>query len=100
VLFLKKRTPNTINQGRQGPNYKISGPIRNDIERWKDRHAKSELLRASLTKLPTPRCESRIQRSPACTSTVDRVVSPAHGFTVDQPFKHEGVCDQSRPRKI
>jgi hypothetical protein len=82
-----KRTPNTINRGRQRPNYKIPGPNRKDIERWKDRHAKTELLRASLTKLPTPRRGSRIQRSPTRASTVDHAVHPVHGSTVDRPFK-------------
>jgi hypothetical protein len=92
VLFLKERTPNTINQGRQGPNYKISGPIHNDIEMWKDRHAKTKLLRASLTKLPTLRRGSRIQRSPMRASTVDRAVLPVHGSTVDRPFKTKGYA--------
>jgi hypothetical protein len=92
VLFLKERTPNTINQGRQGPNYKISGPIRNDIERWKDRHAKTKLPRASLTKPPTLRRGSRIQRSPMRASTVARAVLPVHGSTVDRPFKTKGYA--------
>jgi hypothetical protein len=68
------------------------GPNCKNLSWWKDRHAKTKLPRVSLTKSSKPHHESWIQRLPVRACAVDRVVSSAHGSTVDRPHNPKGYA--------
>jgi hypothetical protein len=99
MLFLKKSTPNTINQGRQGLDrknqdltVKILKGGRTGLQKFKSSGALKE-------KGPQPHRGSQIQRLTTRARAVDRAVHPVHGSTVDRPFKTKGYAIPSTHRR-
>jgi hypothetical protein len=92
VLIHKKRTSNTIIQGRQGLNCKNQDLSARILLGGRTGMLKQIYSGALLTRSPNPHRGSWIQRLPARACAVDRTVSSAHGSPVDRPLNAKGYA--------